>query len=357
MRRLLALLLLGGCIYDPRLPDGVARCGSSADCPAGYGCYPPPSGAARVCCRAPGCGFPPDAAQPDADPPDAGAPPPDAAPADADALWAPDGADPLAPYDAATQVDLAPDAPAPSSDKVTSCRQRRGGPALVPVTSGDVAYCIDATEVTNAQYTAFLAATKNGSATTGQSKVCDWNGSFLPDSSTRALMAAGREKRAVVGIDWCDAFAFCKWADKRLCGKIRGGPLLTVAQATDRSQGEWVNACAGTADRDFPYGPSYQQHTCNTDAPVEDVKYIEEVGSRKDCQGAFPGVYDLGGNVEEWVDACDGDLGSGDLCASAGPSAFTGDLQPPEYTCPSSIYGSARSHAFKLRGFRCCADP
>jgi sulfatase modifying factor 1 len=169
------------------------------------------------------------------------------------------------------------------------------------------------------------------------------------------LMAAGRHP--VVGVDWCDAAAFCRWADKRLCGRLAGGPLLRVSDGSDVLQGEWVNACAGTPGQDFPYGPTYLAHACNTDAPAESSSFIEDVAHRQTCQGAVPGVFDLGGNVEEWIDACDGDLGATDLCASAGPAAFTGALTPDDFNCPSSIYGSPRNHPFQLRGFRCCADP
>jgi sulfatase modifying factor 1 len=336
-----AAVALAACVYRPNVPDGVTRCASARECPAGYGCYPT-GGEAMACCRAPHCGrIISTSAAVDA----AAGPPPDA-----------EVTPPPEPADAATAADVAPPDTAPAAP--LSCRQGRPGPALLLAARDPFPYCIDATEVTNAHYAAFVAATGRGTAVQGQSAVCAWNTSFLPDPKGGPWPVAGSEHRPVVNVDWCDAAAFCRWAGKRLCGRIGGGKLVSTTEATDLAAGEWVNACTGGSDdRDYPYGPAYQAHLCNTDAPMEDGKYIEDVAHRPRCQGAIPGVYDLGGNVEEWIDACDADTGADDLCGSAGPAAYTGDLVPADFTCASSIYGSPRAHPFKLRGFRCCADP
>lgn len=319
----LILCLVVGCVYDPSVPDGALA---------------PEADAARTS----------DAGgtkMPDA----SGAKMPDASVStvpDADTAKGPDAGTAEAP-------DAGADA-ARDSVAVTSCRQRDGGPELVFV-AFSTPYCIDATEVTNAQYDAFLAATKNGTETSGQSAVCSWNTSYVP--ATAGSPTPPLPKHPVVNVDWCDAKAFCKWAGKRLCGKIGGGTLFSTHQAADPTMGEWVRACEGADGRNYPYGPSHQPETCNTKAALEDPKYLEDVANRPACQGGYPGVFDLGGNVEEWVDACDADTGRDDLCTSAGPAAFTGDLPPDDYTCPNSLYGSPRAHPFKLRGFRCCADP
>jgi sulfatase modifying factor 1 len=350
MRRLvLALVALGGCLYGPAVPERAARCAGPGDCPAGYGCYPAAGLPTMVCCRTPRCGepLPISSAAADAQPePDAAlaldAPPADAPTSDAASIG-----------DAAASDDLPP--PAADGSAVTACRPRKGGPALVLVPHPTTPFCIDATEVTNAQYQTFLAAT--GNDVTGQPPFCSWNKTYLPDSGVGPVTTPGREKRPVVGVDWCDAAAFCKWAGKRLCGKIGGGRLFTVSAAAEPGTAEWVDACAGRAALSYPYGPTYQAHACNTDAPAEDQKYLEDVAHRPACQGAIPGVFDLGGNVEEWVDACDADLGPDDMCASAGPATYTGDLSPLDFRCPDSIYGSPRAHPFSLRGFRCCSAP
>jgi sulfatase modifying factor 1 len=356
MRRLaLALLVLGGCLYGPAVPERAARCAGTADCPPGYGCYPAAGLATMVCCRTPRCGEPlPISGTADAGPEPDGALDPDAPPPAADAP----ASDAASPGDAAASDDLpAPPAADASAAPVTACRPRKGGPALVLVPHPSTPFCIDSTEVTNAQYETFLAATGNGSDVAGQAPFCSWNKSYLPDSNVGPVTIPGRDKRPVVGVDWCDAAAFCKWAGKRLCGKIGGGRLFTVGSAGDPGTGEWVGACAGRAGLSYPYGPTYQAHACNTDAPAEDQKYLEDVAHRPTCQGAIPGVFDLGGNVEEWVDACDADLGPDDMCASAGPATYTGVLSPLDFRCPDSIYGSPRAHPFKLRGFRCCSPP
>jgi formylglycine-generating enzyme required for sulfatase activity len=98
----------------------------------------------------------------------------------------------------------------------------------------------DSTEVTSAQYALFLAAK---SAKLGeQAAECSWNMSFEPDFVQGQPMA--RPNQPVTNVDWCDAAAYCAWADKQLRGKIGGGELQ-LADLADPSKSQWYLACAG----------------------------------------------------------------------------------------------------------------
>lgn len=116
------------------------------------------------------------------------------------------------------------------------------GPALVKVPAPDdsavSSYCVDVTEVTNAQYAAFLSASV---ATTGQDEACAWNMTYTPSKN---WPATGMDEYPVVSVDWCDAFAFCKWAGKHMCGKIGGGESHLSFGYDDAAESEWFNACS-----------------------------------------------------------------------------------------------------------------
>jgi sulfatase modifying factor 1 len=361
----LGMALLAACHYDPVVPEGVAECRTNADCPAGYGCRPKPRTAISVCCKTALCGFiedepTPDAAvkAPDAAAPDKPVPPgPDlreAGPVDmstaepADAADGPsvDLADALAP-DMAAPPDLPLDLPPETGP---ACPPAKGGPALVRADS----FCIDSTEVTNQQYAAFLTA--KGSDVSGQPAACKWNTSYVPSMDSVAWpFLHGRENYPVGNVDWCDAFMFCQWAGKRLCGKVGGGRLTSVDAAAGLT-GQWFNACTNGGRLAFPYGMTLQRAACNIDAPTTSAMYVEEIKHRATCEGGFPGLFDMGGNLEEWTDACDKDSGSGDSCAIAGSAAFTGDLKPDDISCHGSVFGQPRNTRYYLLGIRCCAD-
>jgi hypothetical protein len=99
------------------------------------------------------------------------------------------------------------DVPAPT------CPTAHGG--MVIVDAGGLSFCIDSTEVTNAEYDTFLSATDGGSVEAGifdggLADGCDSNLTF-------ARITADPATFPVDQVDWCDAYAFCKWAGKRLC--------------------------------------------------------------------------------------------------------------------------------------------
>jgi len=204
------------------------------------------------------------------------------------------------------------------------------GPTMVAV--GD--YFIDSTEVTVAQYGEFLEA--KGDDTSGQASVCAWNDSYYDDTTLDP------PNFPMAYVDWCDAAAFCAWAGKRLCGSIGGGPIAR-SDLFEAGKSQWFRACGG---------PSGSQHprpnaVCNANDGFEDVA---EVATFPECEGYYDGLFDLEGNVAEWVDSCDGTTGADDLCDLAGGSIFDDpahcDLTYPDY---------ARNEKAVSFGIRCCS--
>lgn len=100
-----------------------------------------------------------------------------------------------------------------------------------------------------------------------------------------------------------DGEAWCEARDKRLC-----------------TEDEWERACAGAEGRLYPYGDTYRRDACNDDKTWIEVSWktlarwpqdeaLEEAarlyqadpsGEHAECVTP-EGVYDLTGNVAEWV--------------------------------------------------------
>jgi sulfatase modifying factor 1 len=307
----------------------------------------------RVDSNALGGNRPPVTPPPVAPTPTAPEPIPVVAPEDAAAI------DAAAEIDVARSPDLpppSPDAPPPDAPPVAAvdagngCPEARGGPALVKVAD----FCIDATEVTNAQYQLFWRARGSGREVAGQGRTCAWNDSFTPapGGGARWPPRPGDEQRPVVNVDWCDAFAFCQWAGKRLCGRIGSGGLARWQDSAVPETSQWAYACASGGRSAYPYGNSFRADACNSGQPIASATSLVDVASRPACRTGS-GVFDLSGNVEEWVDACTGGLGPDDMCAVIGASAFHKD--PSDLSCRGSPYPDRRAQTYELRGFRCCA--
>jgi formylglycine-generating enzyme required for sulfatase activity len=237
------------------------------------------------------------------------------------------------------------------------------GPSMVRVPAPDGStYCIDSTEVTNLQYFEFLQAkrsTDGGTDTSGQASSCSWNTRYDPGNCSGGYDPYARPDYPIGCVDWCDADAYCKWAGKRLCGKIGGGST-SFSEYADATKSEWFNACSAGGTMSYPYGNTYNGAACvgadydgtngyqSSDVP-------QPVGSATQCHGAAPpldGVHDLGGNVWEWEDSCQGTTGGGDQCRLGGGSyvsvvAYLG--------CGYDYYGS-REDQYEMIGFRCCGD-
>ena len=91
---------------------------------------------------------------------------------------------------------------------------------------GGGSYCIDGYEVTKEEYDVFLQANPNLS---GLPPVCAGN---IYQPSNGWPYTEGRVP--VTYVDWCDAYAYCKYSGKHLCGKVGGGtnPVGAHADAT-----------------------------------------------------------------------------------------------------------------------------
>ncbi|MBI5535707.1 MAG: SUMF1/EgtB/PvdO family nonheme iron enzyme [Deltaproteobacteria bacterium] len=216
----------------------------------------------------------------------------------------------------------------------------------VPMEGG---FSIDATEVTRFQYESWLATHPSTSA---QNAKCAWNSSFAAEPRCMShwdVCQTGCANHPQVCVDWCDAQAYCKAVGKRLCGRMGGGSDASGAKA-DPIRGQWYNACVSGRNRNaYPYGDTYDEQACNGIA--QHVNTTVEVGTLSECQSSisgYDGVFDLSGNVSEWVDACS----ANDACRMDG-GAFNGAKD--ELGCGGDRRALRRS-AEPALGFRCCSQ-
>jgi formylglycine-generating enzyme required for sulfatase activity len=209
------------------------------------------------------------------------------------------------------------------------------------------AYCIDSTEVTNAQYQTFVLALDGGAP--AQPPECARNASLLPNYGWPP--GVGEGALPVVGVDWCDARAFCAWAGKRLCGRIGGGGTLRYDEGNDPARDQWYRACSANGAHLYPYGDAYQAATCNGTSNLR-----APVGSFASCVGGYPGLYDMSGNVMEWEDLCDPDPDGGGHASDACRVRGGGSNDSPAVLACTSTFSPRRDYAVAPIGFRCCSE-
>ncbi len=136
-------------------------------------------------------------------------------------------------------------------------------------------YYIDKYEVTHGRYAEFVKTTEHRTPENPKyPKRTLWT-DHLSESLT---------ERPVINVDWQDADAYCRWAGKRL-----------------PTEAEWEKAAKGTDDRRFPWGNVEPTHKhLNFNQQWQGEKTLMPVGSYEAGKSPF-GVYDMAGNVWEWV--------------------------------------------------------
>jgi hypothetical protein len=149
------------------------------------------------------------------------------------------------------------------------------------------------------------------------------------------------------------ARAACENAGKRLC-----------------THDEWMSACRGSAGRQFPYGDAYKQGACNVfrashpaltlhgNASVghldprlllvkdKDGPLLRRTGETKSCASAWgdEAIYDMVGNLDEWVDDPGGKFVGGFFSRSKRDG------------CESVITAHPAGYFDYSLGVRCCRD-
>lgn len=228
-----------------------------------------------------------------------------------------------------------------------------GGTATCPsgmVFGATNTFCIDSTEVPRVAYANWLAKSPS---TAGQDTWCAFNQDFAPNSTSGDCTTAQfLDPLAPQNcVDWCDAFAYCKAAGKRLCGQIGGPGAVTQFNVTKADFSQWVNACSDGGTRAHPYG-AFQAGKCNdqTAGVAAPAKVPYKSGG---CPGGVSGLYDMSGNVKEWVDSCTSSSESAQcfLLGGSYASSTAATLQ-----CSAASSASRNANNLADVGFRCCVD-
>jgi formylglycine-generating enzyme required for sulfatase activity len=130
-------------------------------------------------------------------------------------------------------------------------------------------FSMDLHEVATAQYAEFLAATQRPAP-------WQWNGLDLSQSGDRP----------VIGVDWPDADAYCRWKGKRL-----------------PTEAEWEKSARGTDGRLYPWGnhvPHKDRANFALGARFSYSQVLMPVQSYEKGKSPY-GLYHMAGNVWEWV--------------------------------------------------------
>ncbi len=218
---------------------------------------------------------------------------------------------------------LAPAAPglAPwAGEAVASGEVSASIPTWVP--HPDQPFDIMATEVTVAE---FLACVKAGNCTRDDADSrCDAADPLKADHPINCISHDG-------------AARVCGYLGGRLCSSV-----------------EWLAACRGTDGRAFPYGGEFRREACNAGSyenPSPVGKATVAVASMPGCEGGLVGLFDIGGNVSEWMSDC-----KGDYCKFRGAAYMSNE--PIEFFagCSDRCSGNDRGLKSGSVGARCCRE-
>jgi sulfatase modifying factor 1 len=158
--------------------------------------------------------------------------------------------------------------------------------------------------------------------------------------------------KPAIGIDWNEARERCGGVGKRLC-----------------TDSEWTLACEGLERLPYPYGYARNAEACNIDKPYilpDDTKINDPrtrlaefsrldqrdpSGARDSCVSPY-GVFDMTGNVDEWVV---NETGREDdrPYVSGLKGGYWG---PVRDRCRPMTTDHNQGYRFYQIGFRCCAD-
>lgn len=130
-------------------------------------------------------------------------------------------------------------------------------------------FYIDKKEVTQQEYDRFLRMTKRRKP----------GFPVFEDDQSKIL----KPELPAIGVSWLDAEAYCKWAGKRL-----------------PTEAEWEKAGRGEGKRRYAWGDEFVAGRANLDGKEDGFQYLAPPGALEAGRSPY-GVYDMTGNVAEWV--------------------------------------------------------
>jgi len=194
-------------------------------------------------------------------------------------------------------------------------------------------FYIDKYEVTLSRYAKFIDAT----------------GGARPPEGWQQLHLESVGALPVVGVDWHDAEAYCRWAGKRL-----------------PTESEWEKAARGGDGRKYPWGsedptPAHANFGKSANGPYSGG--LAPAESRSAGKSPY-GAHDMAGNASEWVsDWFAAGFVRGDVRNPKGPENGTAKVIRGGgwYDPPERLNSSRRMHASTTTraddvGFRCAKD-
>ncbi|HXF93036.1 MAG TPA: formylglycine-generating enzyme family protein [Nitrospiraceae bacterium] len=197
-------------------------------------------------------------------------------------------------------------------------------------------FWIDRYEVTNVQYLRYVLATG-----------ADWPPYWREEPFPEKMAL-----HPVIGVNWREADAYCRWAGKRL-----------------PTEAEWEKAARGTDGRIFPWGnepAGWLKSNIAHPGSKRGTKYPPLANVNRYDRGVSPyGAYQMAGNVSEWVaDWFDPEYyRRGETRNPTGPSHGTDKVfrggswnEDPEVARSAGRNAAVPDHRSYLIGFRCACD-
>ena len=134
-----------------------------------------------------------------------------------------------------------------------------------------------------------------------------------------------------IRISYSDAAAACIAADrrKRIC-----------------TTSEWFAACGGLEESTYPYGDECSEPSCN--GLYHGGGGRVSTGEMPDCEGGISGLFDMSGNVKEWVDD-----ESGGACLRGG--SFMSECSQLRCDAEDCLTPEETDTSDRI-GFRCCLE-